>query len=440
MQIRVSHWALLFGIIFSISIMVACSDSSTPSEGNEQKKEANDETQSEEEITIKWAYPWGEEGFNEEILKYVEAEFPNIKFEYLDGGPDHPETLENLIAAGNSPDILSMGQVNQISVLDNLGLAFKMDELIEKENFDLERFEPSIIEYARNRDPNREGGLYAIPNGRAVYSLHYNKDVFDILGVEYPQDGLTWDEVIDLARDLTREVNGVQYRGLDLDVPLDSMNVFSENTVDPETNEVLIADSEAVRRYLQMIDEVISIPGNYPAENPGDLLHNWGEAWGKGDVAMQPARTGWLDEENVDIATYPVWEGYEGLMPVANGGVYAISEPNEHKEASLKVIEYLMSDEIQMIKSKEGGHPSVLKNPEIHEVYGQDKPGYADKNLQSIFMYENATGPSSIPKYTDDVLWMAAVEFANSGKDVNEFMRILQEQAEANVRAQMEQE
>lgn len=35
-------------------------------------------------------------------------------------------------------------------------------------------------------------------------SLYYNKDLFDKFGVSYPKDGMTWDEVLELNRQLDK--------------------------------------------------------------------------------------------------------------------------------------------------------------------------------------------------------------------------------------------
>lgn len=394
-----------------------------------------------EKITIKWAHQWGEDHFNEGIGKDLKEKFPNINIEIQEAGTDHSETLEDLVAAKDSPDIVSMGVVTHMNFLDDLGLAYNMDELIEESGFDLDRLEPSIVKYARNQDPNEEDGLYAIPNSRPTWSLHYNKDVFDLLGVSYPTDGMTWSEVIDLAKDVTREMNGVQYRGLDIDTPYDAFTQFSQTAVDPETDEVNITESEAYRRYLEMVGDVVAIPGNYPTDKPGDLLHNWGEEFGKGEVAMTPVATnhGWLEKDNLDIVTYPVWEGYEDTNPEPNGGAYAITEPSEHKEEAMEMIEYLLSDEYQMKISKEG-QASVLVDDEINAAFAEDKPEFQDNNLESLFKYEYATGPEEESKYAGGVLWEAPIDYVNSGKDINDFLRTLQEEEEENIRSLKESE
>ncbi|KRG12942.1 ABC transporter substrate-binding protein [Lederbergia galactosidilytica] len=422
--------SFLFIIGFLFVITGACSKTSAPTEGEDQ-----------ENVTIRWAHQWDEEHFEENYGELLREKFPNVTIEVQQAGTDHPETLENIIAADKTPDVVTMGLLTHTNFLDDLGLAYNMDELIDKEGFDLSRLEPSVVEYARKNDPNNEKGLYIIPNSRPTWSLHYNKDVFDVFGVDYPEDGMTWEEVVELAKKVTGERNGTEYRGLDLDVPYDAFTQFSQQSVDPETEEVIITESEAFKRYVGMIDDAISIPGNYPTEPKGDLFMNWGALFSEGNIAMAPAATnwGWVENDYVDIATYPVWKGYEGLNPQPNAGGFAITEPSEHKEIVLEMIDYLLSDEVQMERSKQGG-ASVLVNPDIHKAFAEEKEELVGKNLESLFKNEYATGPEKSAKLGGGVLWTLPVEFANSNKDINEFLRIIQEEEEELVRQQKERE
>lgn len=436
---------MLLVAIVSLALVTACgadsNETSKSDKGNNNTEANNDGNEEKEEITIKWAHQWGEDHFWDGIGKDLDEKFPHITIEVQEAGTDHPEDLERLIAAKDSPDIVTLGLVTHMNFMDDLGLAYNMDELIESADFDLDRLEPSIVEYARKQDPNDEMGLYVMPNARPTYSLHYNKDVFDLLGVDYPEDGITWEESIELAKKLSREMNGVQYRGLDLDVPYDAFMQFDAISVDPETDEVIVAQSEAYKRYLQMIEDVVNIPGNYPDDDPASLLHNWGSLFSEGEIAMAPAATnwGWVEEDNVDIVTYPVWEGREGLNPVPNGGGYAITEPSEHKEEVFKIVEYLLSDEYQLERSKEG-QASVLVSEEVNDAFASDNPKRTGKNLESLFLNEYATGPEKTSKYGVPGLWTAPIDFIESGQDVNEFLRVFQEQGEEYVRETKAQE
>lgn len=404
------------------------------------------EPEVKEDITIRWAHQWGEDHFWDGIGAELGERFPHIEIIVQDAGTDHTSTLEDVIAAGETPDIVTMGVASHTNFLYNLGLLYDHNEIIEETGFDIDRLEPSIVEYVSKRWPRltteeqedgsrSEEGLSMIPNERPTWSLHYNKDVFDQFGVDYPVDGMTWEEVVELAKKVTGEMNGVQYRGLDIDVPSDEWTQFSQVLVDPETDEPYVLENEEFRRFLEMVKDVTDIPGNSPEDDPGGWLHNWGGHWGDGNIAMTTRKThnGFLAAENVDIVTYPVWEGYEGLQPVPNGGGYAIVGTSEHKAELMDVIEWLLSDEYQMEVSRNGG-TSILVNEDIHAVFAENVPELEGKNLEAPFLHDYATGPEETSRYGIPGLWMAPQDFVRSGQDINEFLREYHENGEEYIR------
>lgn len=442
---------------FLVILFIACSsdeantNNNNNTENREEQTENNNETDdneseepAEEEIgptKITWFHQWGEDHFWENYGNLLKERFPQVEIEVVNAGTDHTQTLEDAMTAGHIPDVLSMSMLTHTNFLIRYELHYDHNEIIEKTGFDISRLEPSIVEYARRQDPDGEGKLYIIPNSRPTWVMHYNKDVFDLLGVEYPTDGMTWKEVVELAKDLTREINGVQYYGLDLDVPYDAWTQLNASAMDPDTDEVIIENSEEYKRFFQLLYDVLHIPG-YPQDEPGSVLMNWGQKFAEGNWAMSPRGThfGWLQntENNWDVVTYPVWEGYEGLNPQPNSGGFAIAAPSENKEVVMKLIEYLLSDEVQMEKSKKG-QPSVLVNPEIHAVFGEDVPELQGKNIEALFKYEYATGPEKRPKY-NIIPWAEFQEFANSGLTVNEYLRVYQEKVEEAIRQLEERE
>src|SRR5690606_15864117 len=104
------------------------------------------------------------------------------------------------------------------------------------------------------------------------------------------------------------------------------------------------------------------------------------------------------------------------------------------KELIMKMIEYLLSDEVQMEKSKQG-ETSILVNPDVQAVFGEGKPEISDKHLESLFANGYATGPDNPAKY-GSIPWGEFQEFANSGKDVNEYLRQYEEEMEELVKQQ----
>src|SRR5690625_1996906 len=109
-------------------------------------------------------------------------------------------------------------------------------------------------------------------------AMLYNKDIFDLMGVDYPEDGMTWDEVIDLAKEVTREVDGVQYRGLATMPATFFLTQLSLYYVDPETEEPVVNRSEW-KQGFETLKEIHTIQGNENALG-------WLSLFGDQDIAM----------------------------------------------------------------------------------------------------------------------------------------------------------
>lgn len=52
---------------------------------------------------------------------------------------------------------------------------------------------------------SRDGSIYAIPKDYDGIGLFYNKAIFDEMGVDYPTDDMSWDELKDLATKTTND-------------------------------------------------------------------------------------------------------------------------------------------------------------------------------------------------------------------------------------------
>lgn len=59
-----------------------------------------------------------------------------------------------------------------------------------------------------------KGEQWAMPKGIDSVAVAYNKEIFDKYGVEYPQEGWTWDELVVSATELKEAIasaNGSEY-------------------------------------------------------------------------------------------------------------------------------------------------------------------------------------------------------------------------------------
>src|SRR5690625_2847934 len=169
-----------------------------------------------------------DENFIDSFIKPAEDAFPHITFEHVEGEYDE------VIADGNIPDILFFWNRADTLHAAEHELTYDMTELIEEADFDISRYDPNHL---AEWQAVSEGEIWALPLMTSRFALMYNKDVFDVFGIEYPEDGMNWEEVIDLAEKVTGERNGTEYQGLYM--PKHEAPIFwtAGNLVDPESDE-----------------------------------------------------------------------------------------------------------------------------------------------------------------------------------------------------------
>lgn len=183
-------------------------EAETETGGNDTEAEAADEGEDSEPVTITLVVPLGEE-FIQGRFGAIEEKLDNINLEFITGGGS-VEALEELYAAQVYPDII----VSDYAPVKELGVDYPLDDLIEKHNFDLDTIDESLNSFMRSLGD--DGEYVGFPDGTSFWGLYYNKEIFDVLGQDYPDPEvpMTWDEVIDLAKQMTTEMGGHQYYGL----------------------------------------------------------------------------------------------------------------------------------------------------------------------------------------------------------------------------------
>src|SRR5699024_10844701 len=88
-----------------------------------------------------------------------------------------------------------------------------------------------------------------------------------------------------------------------------------------------------------------------------------------------------------DMVSVPVWEDNPNIGPTANGAGLAISATSEQKEAAFQVLEYIMSEEWQLMRSKKG-FATVSADTEVQETFSSEIDGLKEKNMQAVFKLE----------------------------------------------------
>lgn len=322
-----------------------------------------------------------DEDFQNIVNEYVKKKYPHITLNFLPEGGE--TTVDKLLVAGAVPDMIVTFNGNLASYKEK-GLVFDMTPLLKTNNIDITRFEPNYISDVKNASDQAE--LFGLPFNVNYHAMYYNKDIFDTFGAAYPTDGMNWEQVIALARKVTRHEGGTQYRGLD---PGSSIVWMSQPlgiaTIDPNTDKATI-NTEQWKRVFELAKSIYDIPGNGMIPGtPKDqfMKHKTLAILLDLNILTQlsNAQAGGL---NWDVAQYPSYA--EKPNTYGNASVYVMfpTKPGKHQDDAAKVIDLISSEQVQLALSKIG-RLSPLKSEQVKRALGSDNPQLKDKRLPSIF-------------------------------------------------------
>jgi len=337
-----------------------------------------------------------EEQFQTMYGDYIKQKLPKVTAKFVP--KDKNVSLAEMISSGSTKiDIFidSIGQIGLKGSLLDIGLNHDLTELVKKHNIDLNRFEPTTLEAIKVM-----GGLYGLPISNSALVLMYNKDIFDKFGVAYPKDGMTWDELADLSRKLTRSDGGVSYVGYTTSVNhFLRLNPLSLVNVDPKSKTATL-ETDSWKKLLQ--DTLIK---PMQAEGYSQVLNDLKKQWYKipyidefskvRNVAMfsfMYSDYAWAKEMNWDVVALPTFADKPKVGSQAYPSYMFITSTSEHKDEAMEVVKQFIGDEYQSQFSKSGGI-TVLKNDAIKQMFGQDTQ-LKDKNIKNAVFY-NSSAPAA---------------------------------------------
>lgn len=323
-------------------------------------------------------------------IYYVTAlkeKFPYITFKGV--APGTGTNMENLIAAGTIPDVFigTKGSIqNQMNALD---LVEDITPLLKTNNYDLNRLEPAVVDIMQKASYGKIIGLPLNINANALY---YNKDLFDKFSVSYPKDGMTWDDIYEIAKKLNRNDSGVQYRGMsDRWQNFFAYNPFELPYLDPKEEKSTFLNENwkiIANNWLRFY----TLPGLTFDQNSAQTPADWG-IFQTGISAMTvTARNMNTWNFNWDIVSVPTFTQKPGVGIQAEARYNFFIQTSKHKQAVFEVSAYMTSDEYQTKISKEGLFP-VLKDENVKKVYMENNTLYKGKNIKALYYNKYAPEP-----------------------------------------------
>jgi multiple sugar transport system substrate-binding protein len=365
------------------------------------------------------------------FVNAVQKKYPYISIERINIA-EKGQAVPELVAAGNIPDLIMAPPLN-ILPFQALGLYYNVEELVTRHKFDLNRIKPEYLESIKvGSFADYLVGLPIFNNG---FGLFYNKDLFDRFGVTYPKDGMTWEEIRELAVKLTRTENGVTYYGIHPNSVFWGAYQLGLPFIDTANNKSMF-QSQGWKDLFQMWQRLYQSNGTVvPMTLPAI------KGFQDGQIAMTMGYSSILEtmvkqkELNWDIVTYPVNPAAPGIGQRVDSFNLVVTSQSKVKDAAFRVIEVILSEEVQTTLSR-GGKVSVLKDPKIHEQFGQANADLQKKNVVALtkpnlaivkpFKFPFETNPATLISTTfNSVIY--------DQKDINTALREAEEKMNSDI-------
>jgi multiple sugar transport system substrate-binding protein len=297
------------------------------------------------------------------LVDAFEADHPDIDVDliHIPSDSDYRQKLGVDFAAGDPADVVLINYRRYapfaaMGVLEPLAPYLRSSELIREVDF-----------FREALDPFRwRGQLECIPQNISSLVVYYNKDLFDIAGLEYPSDDWTWDDLLATARALTQDVDGdgvTDQYGLGTEASIFRLAPFvwqnGGELVVTESNGTpirLALDSRAAREAVEWFVGLQTEHGVVP-----DAVAETAEA---SESRFLGGRTAMYLNSRRGVPTYRTIESFDwdvAALPqrqqkagILHSDAYCMAAAAEDKEAAWAFIEFANSREGQTIVSRSG--------------------------------------------------------------------------------------
>lgn len=291
-----------------------------------------------------------------------------------------PQKLVVSIAGGVAPDVTAISSDRGMSLLLQ-GFYADLRPFMERETeYDFSDLLPNALEMWQADS----GEQLAFPFDLDILGLFYNPVLFDNAGIPYPDATLTWERVLQLAKQFTVDTDGdgrYNQHGLIMGFMLPDTLVwtYGGELISPDGKTHGLGSPEA-RAGLEM----------WRLLNQPDANLDWGaapsfgytiptDAFASGRAAMIPIGAWgpsafWRNPTtgeyvvDFDVTFMPRSEDHERAIPMAGQGL-GIVAASENKEAAWEFIKFMASADVQEVSARDLGQFPVLRSVALSDAF-----------------------------------------------------------------------
>lgn len=353
---KVMALTLAGAMVLSMTACGGSGDSGSKEEGgSETKKEESSSDGAELSVSIWDSYQ--EPGINEILADFTAETGIKTKLSVIKWD-EYWTMLEAGAQGGSLPDVFWMHSNESERYMSNGMLLDVTDKIAESDLIDPANYPEDIWGLYTYEDK-----YYAVPKDVDTIAAWYNKAMFDEAGLEYPTADWTWEDMLEMAKKLTKE-DGSQYG---LAIKMDNNQAGYYNMI-YDNNGYVINDDKTASGWddpktieaMEYLEEVIK-SGVMPspevlAENGEDVLFQSGKVAMvlQGSWMLAAYKENEYTAENADIVELPKNATTGRRASIYNGLGWAAAANGEHTEEAWKLIEYLGSEKAQKKQAELG--------------------------------------------------------------------------------------
>ncbi|TMV52829.1 extracellular solute-binding protein [Paenibacillus mesophilus] len=416
---KASFWVIGAAVAAMSAMLIGCSGTSgTSTTTADTGKKGDAQTakpMSTEPVTIRvnnWNTAFQQAEFDKYFAEPVRKKYPFITLEYVDFTKGTANTLENLTATGNAPDVVFTDHPNLAGLLE-YDFPLDLSAYMGKLAVDLKRVDAQVLD--GGRAIAKSGELLALPVYSDRMMWFYNKDLFDKFGLPYPTDTVTWDEAITLFKRLSRTDGGIQYSAFRTINLLMTGSQWGLSLFDPKTDRASFQTDEW-KKSLSLLQEINAIPGNtkltnedfYQKQTLASVMQSFNIMVNLLDGAEQKGQ-----KINWDVASLPQSKEKPGVAGSNKPLYFMVSKSSKHKEQAIAAIAHLMSSkEVQTLLSENGKMP-VLLDKDAQQAFGTKLGILKGRNTAAVYKHKMADLP-----YTNRFNRVVLLEMIAAGNNV----------------------
>ncbi|GAA3407410.1 ABC transporter substrate-binding protein [Paenibacillus hodogayensis] len=386
----------------------------------------------QEPVTLKFYTKTPIDDFEKYINQFVKKKFPHVTLQVVENKKG--SEIQDLIAANDVPDIIWEGLTNMGAALAEYDVPMDMTALAKKYGFDLNQYDAKLVDNIKSY--SSKGEILYLPYNVLVFGLHYNKDIFDKFGVAYPKDNMTWEDVNELGKKLTRQEGEQQYIGLRPPLGVNRMqSQLSLSYVDAGGQKAALA-TDGWKKLFETFKATNDFPNPPVVKSFFDARD---EFLKKRTVAMLPdilqlqnSDMAGLEKEGLrwDFATYPTFKDKPNVGVGVFSDGFVLPKGSKHADQAFQVIAYLSSDPEVQSEATRNGRITALKDAKVLEHAFENNPAAKGKNIKAVLSqkYPDPTVSSPYNGAGSGIINAKLVDYVNGKADVNTLLKQAEEE------------